>query len=103
MTPTYDQARQFGKTYVGALNTSHEAYAALFAPAAEVRVGGAAAPLARVLADTPPGRSAFRGARLEAPDVLLTVRVRDRAAESVDDRVHRLRLDAHGRITALEA
>ena len=56
-----------------------------------------------MLDETPPGRSAFRGARLDAPDVLLTVRVRDRAAESVDDRVHRLRLDAGGRITALEA
>ena len=103
MRVTLDQARQFGKAYVGALNTSPDAFAALFASGAEVRVGGAPAELARVLEETPPGRSAFRGARLDAPDVLLTVRVRDRAAESVDDRVHRLRLDAGGRIAALEA
>jgi hypothetical protein len=52
---------------------------------------------------TPPGRSGFRRARLDPPDVLLTVRVLDRAAASVDDRIHRLRLDRQGRITALEA
>jgi hypothetical protein len=103
VTPTYDQARQFGKTYVGALNTSRDAFAALFAPAADVRVGGAPARLEWVLDVAPPGRSAFRGARLDPPDLLLTVRVRDRAAARVDDRVHRLRLDRDGRITALEA
>lgn len=103
MTPTYDQARQFGKTYVGALNTSSEAFAALFAPGAEVRVRGAPADLEAVRGATPPGRSGFRGARLEPPDVVLTVRVLDRAAASVDDRVHRLRLDGAGRISALEA
>lgn len=103
MTPTYDQARQLGKAYVGALNTSPDSFAALFAPAADVRVGGAPARLERVLDVAPPGRSAFRGARLDPPDVLLTVRVRDRAAARVDDRVHRLRLDGDGRIVALEA
>ena len=103
MTPTYDQARQFGKAYVGALNTSAEAFAALFAPDAEVRVGGAPADPQGVRDATPPGRSGFRRARLDPPDVLLTVRVLDRAAASVDDRVHRLRVDARGRITALEA
>jgi len=103
VTPTYDQARQFGKAYVGALNTSSEAFAALFAPGAEVRVAGAHAAPEEVREATPPGRSGFRRARLDPPDVLLTVRVLDRAAASVEDRVHRLRLDGHGRITALEA
>ena len=103
MTPTYDQARQLGKAYVGALNTSPEAFAALFAAGAEVRVGGAPAAPEAVRDATPPGRSGFRRARLEPPEVLLTVRVIDRAAASVDDRVHRLRLDERGRITALDA
>jgi hypothetical protein len=101
--PTYDQARQFGKAYVGALNTSPEAFAALFAPDAAVRVGGARAAPDGVRDATPPGRSAFRGARLDPPDVLLTVRVIDRKAARVHDRVHRLRLDDRGRIAALEA
>jgi len=100
---TYDQARQFGKTYVGALNTGTETYAALFADGAELRVHGADADLGGVLAVTPPGRSAFRRARLEPPVVVLTVRVRDRAAESVDDQEHRLTLDDAGHITRLEA
>ncbi|HSI31777.1 MAG TPA: hypothetical protein VK951_10635 [Miltoncostaeaceae bacterium] len=103
MRVTYDQARQFGKAYVGALNTSPEAFAALFAPGAEVRVAGAPASPDAVLDATPPGRSGFRRARLDPPDVLLTVRVLDRPAARVDDRVHRLRLDGDGRITALEA
>jgi hypothetical protein len=103
VTPTYDQARQFGKAYVGALNTSAEAFAALFAPGAQVRVAGAPASPDGVRDATPPGRSGFRRARLDPPDVLLTVRVLDRAAASVDDRVHRLRLDDEGRIAALEA
>jgi hypothetical protein len=100
---TYDQARQFGKAYVGALNTGSERYRALFAEGARVRVAGADADTAGVLAVTPPGRSAFRRARLEPPVVVLTVRVRDRAAESVDDQEHRLTLDEAGRITRLEA
>ena len=103
MTPTYDQARQYGKQYVGALNTGLDAYAALFAPGAEVRVDGSPASLERVLQTTPPGRSAFRRARLEPPHVVLTVRVRDRAAERVDDRPHRVILDVDGRIATLEA
>jgi hypothetical protein len=100
---TYDQARQYGKAYVGALNTGPKSYAALFAEDAEVWVGGADADPAGVLAVTPPGRSAFRRARLEPPAVVLTVRVRDRAAESVDDQEHRLTLDDAGRISRLEA
>ena len=100
---TYDQARQYGKAYVGALNTGPETYGALFAEGARVRVGGADADPAGVLAMTPPGRSAFRRARLEPPAVVLTVRVRDRAAESVDDQEHRLILDDEGRISRLEA
>ena len=103
MRVTYDQARQFGKAYVGALNTSPEAFAALFAPGAEVRVAGAPASPDAVRDATPPGRSGFRRARLDPPDMLLTVRVLDRPAARVDDRVHRLRLDGDGRITALEA
>ena len=35
--------------------------------------------------------------------MVLTVRVRDRAAESVDDQEHRLTLDDEGRISRLEA
>ena len=67
MTPTYDQARQFGKTYVAALNTGSEAFAALFAPGAAVSVGGRPArPRGRARRD-PAGRSGFRGARLEPP------------------------------------
>jgi hypothetical protein len=103
VTPTYDQARQLGKAYVGALNTSPEAFAALFAPGARVRVDGAASDPDGVRHATPPGRSAFRGARLDPPDVLFTVRVLDRPNASVDDRVHRLRVDDAGRITVLEA
>lgn len=103
MTPSYDQARQFGKTYVGALNTGPEAFAALFAPDAVVRVGGAEGTPEDARRSTPPGRSGFRGARVEEPWVVLTVRVIDRVAETVDDRAHRLQMDHEGRITVLEA
>jgi hypothetical protein len=101
--PTYDQARQLGKTYVGALNTGADAFAALFAPGARVSVGGAPASLRAVREATPPGRSAFAGARLDPPHVVLTVRVRDRARVCVEDRPHRLTLAGDGRIAALEA
>jgi hypothetical protein len=103
MTLSYDQARQFGKTYVGALNTGTEAFSALFAPGAEVLVAGAPSDPQGVRDATPAGRSGFRGARLEPPQVVLTVRVIDRAAQSVDDRPHRLEFDGTGRITRLEA
>jgi hypothetical protein len=103
MTPSYDQARQFGKTYVGALNTGPDAYAALFAPGAEVRLGGAPSSPEGVREATPPGRSSFRGARIDGDRVVLTVRVIDRAAESVDDRAHRLAMNDRGRIALLEA
>lgn len=103
MTISYDQARQFGKTYVGALNTGTAEFAALFAPGARVTVDGAASDPQGVRDVTPAGRSGFRGARLEPPEVVLTVRVIDRAAQSVDDRPHRLVLDEAGRITRLEA
>ncbi len=103
MTPSYDQARQFGKTYVGALNTGTEAFAALFAPGAEVSVGGAPSDPQGVRDATPAGRSGFRGARLEPPQVVLTVRVIDAASQSVDDRPHRLTFDEAGRIARLEA
>jgi len=103
MIPSYDRARQFGKTYVGALNTGTEAFAALFAPDAAVSVGGAASDPQGVRDATPPGRSGFRGARLDPPQVVLTVRVIDRAAQSVDDRPHRLTFDDQGRIASLEA
>ena len=100
---SYDQARQYGKSYVGALNTGTGAFAALFAPEAEVRVGGAPSDPQGVRDATPAGRSGFRGARLEPPEVVLTVRVIDAASQSVDDRPHRLTLDDAGRITRLEA
>jgi hypothetical protein len=100
---SYDQARQFGKTYVGALNTGTEAFAALFAPGAEVSVAGDPSDPQGVRDVTPAGRSGFRGARLDPPHVVLTVRVIDPASQSVDDRPHRLTFDASGRITRLEA
>jgi hypothetical protein len=100
---TYDQARQFGKTYVGALNTGRAEFEALLAPDVRLRVGGRDATLDRVFETTPPGRSAFRRARLEPPEVVMTVRVRDRAAERVDDREHRLLLDDAGRIAVIDA
>jgi hypothetical protein len=103
VTPSYDQARQFGKTYVAALNTGADAFAALFAPGAAVRVEGRPSDPEGVRAATPPGRSGFRGARLEPPVVVLTVRVIDQRAESVDDRAHRLTFDDAGRISSLEA
>ncbi|MGD9696415.1 MAG: hypothetical protein AB7V42_12245 [Thermoleophilia bacterium] len=103
MTPTYDQARQLGKAYVGALNTGIEAYSALFASGARVRVDGSPSDLHGVLEVTPPGRSGFRGARLDGDHVLYTVRVRDRAAESVEDRVHRIAYDDDGRVASLDA
>ncbi len=100
---TYDQARQFGKTYVGALNTGDAEYAALFAPGAEVRLAGAAADPAAVRATVPAGRAGFRGAALAAPRVVVTVRVVEPARQAVEDREHRLVLDDAGRIAALEA
>jgi hypothetical protein len=103
VTPSYDQARQFGKTYVAALNTGADAFAALFAPGATVRVAGRPSDPDGVRAATPPGRSGFRRARLEPPEAVLTVRVIDRVAESVDDREHRLTFDDEGRISSLEA
>jgi hypothetical protein len=100
---TYDQARQLGKAYVGALNTGDEAFAALFAPGAEVRLGGAPADPAAVRATIPAGRAGFRGAALAPPHVVITVRVVDPARGAVDDREHRLVVDDGGRVTALEA
>lgn len=100
---TLDQARQFGKAYVAAMNTGSAEYGALFAPGALVTLGGRPADPDAVRAVTPPGVTGFRGARLEPPHVVLTVRVIDRAAASVDDRAHRLQLDQAGRIAALEA
>src|SRR5262249_17954974 len=96
---TYDQARQFGKTYVGALNTSREAFAALFDPDAAVTVRGTQSLPDAVLAVTPPGRSGFRGSRMDGAGFVMTVRVRDR--EGVDDQEHRAALGADGRIVSL--
>jgi hypothetical protein len=99
---TYDQARQFGKVYVAALNTGEEAFAALFAPDATVTVLGEAVAPPRVREVTPPGLSAYRGARMNA-DGSFAVLVRVRGRTSVDDREHLLRLDDAGRIVALSA
>lgn len=100
---THDAARQLGKAYVGALNTGPEEFAARFAAGAAVRLDGREADPAAVRAATPPGRSAFRGARVVGEDgeVVWTVRVRDR--QGVDDREHWVTLDAEGLITALLA
>jgi hypothetical protein len=103
VTPTYDQARQLGKAYVGALNTGDAEFAALFANDADVRVAGTPSSPEGVREATPAGRSGFRGARIDSGYVVLTVRVIDRATASVDDRAHRLLMDDAGRISALEA
>jgi hypothetical protein len=68
-----------------------------------VSVGGAESSPDGVREATPPGRSAFRRARIEEPWVVFTVRVIDRASASVEDRPHRLRFDDAGRIALLEA
>ena len=102
--PTYDQARQFGKAYVGRPQHRRPRPSRPCSPRAPRCAWAGRPPRPTAVRDaTPPGRSGFRRARLDPPDVLLTVRVLDRAAASVDDRVHRLRLDERGRITALEA
>lgn len=98
---TYDQARQFGKRYTGAMNTGLEDYAALFAPDAEITIGGRPATLAQVREVTPPDRSGHRGARLEPPEIVFTIRVRDRAAATVEDIEHRVIVGDDGRITRL--
>ncbi len=98
---TYDQARQFGKTYTGAMNSGLETYAALFAPQAMITVHGEPATLERVREVTPPDRSGHRGARLDPPEVVFTIRVRDVAAASVADIEHRVVVDDDGRITRL--
>lgn len=98
---SHDVARQLGKAYVGALNTGPRELAARFAPGAVVRVGGRDADLDGLRAATPPGRSAFRGARVDGEEVVWTVRVRDRVG--VDDREHRVTIDDEGRISALSA
>ena len=98
---TYDQARQFGKLYTGAMNSGLDAYAALFAPEAQITVHGRPATLERVREVTPPDRSGHRGARLDPPEVVFTIRVRDVAAASVEDIEHRVVVDDEGRITRL--
>ena len=98
---TYDQARQFGKTYVGALNTGEGEFAALFADGARVSLGGAPATPAGVRDATPPGRSWFKGVAMDGN--AFNVRVRVLGTGSFEDRRHRLELDASGRIAALQA
>ncbi len=98
---TYDQARQFGKNYVGALNTGDEAFAALFADDARVSVGGAPGTPVRVREVTPPGRSGFKGVELDGGGFRVRVRVID--PTSFEDRMHRVELDDAGRIVELEA
>lgn len=98
---TYDQARQFGKLYTGALNTGIDRYRTLFAPGAQVVVGGEPATLERVCEVTPPERSGHRGARLEPPEIVFTIRVRDAARGAVTDVEHRVVVDDDGRITRL--
>jgi len=98
---TYDQARQFGKSYVGALNTGQGAFAALFARDARVVVGGAPANPAGVREATPPGLSSFKGVEMDGEGFRIRVRVLEGGAH--EDRPHRVQLDASGRIVALEA
>lgn len=96
---SHDVARQLGKAYVGALNRGPGELAARFAPGATILIGGAPAGVADVRGVAPPGRSGFRGARVDGDEVVWTVRVRD--TTRVDDREHRVRLDAGGLITTL--
>lgn len=98
---SYDQARQFGKTYVGALNTGDEAFSALFADGARVSVGGDRGTPGRVREVTPPGRSGFKGVELDGEGFQIRVRVID--PTSVEDRMHHVELDDAGRIAHLEA
>jgi hypothetical protein len=101
MLLTYDQARQFGKRYTGAMNSGLDEYAALFAPGAQIVVDGEPADLERVRRVTPPDRSGHRGARLDAPEVVFTIRVRDPRAGTVRDIEHRVLVGDDGRITRL--
>lgn len=98
---SYDQARQFCKTYVAALNTSPEAYAALFAPDAEILRESRPCTLTDIAAFTPAGRSGYGGARIEGPEVVLLVKVRH--PERLDLHEHRVLLDNDGRIVRLRA
>ena len=100
---TYDQARQLGKAYVGAMNTGDAEYAALFAPGADVRLAGAPADPAAVRTTISAGRTGFRGAALAAPHVVITLRVTQPDRGAVADREHRLVVDDAGRIATLEA
>lgn len=99
---SHDQARQFAKTYMAALNTGEEQFAALFAGDAEVRLRGQPATPARVRGATLPGRSAYRGARVEAPGFLVLIRVRP-GGTVVEERQHRVELRPDGQIGSLSA
>lgn len=103
MSLTYDQARQFGKLYAGALNSGLEHYSALFAPGAQITAGGEPATLERIRELFPAERSGYRGARLDPPELVFTIRLRDRAAARVEDFEHRVEVDGDGRITRLAA
>lgn len=100
---TYDQARQFGKLYTGALNTGLGAYSALFAPDAEVTIDGTPASLEQVREATPADRSGHRGARLDPPEAIFTIRLRDRANAAVEDIQHRVVVGDDGLIVRLRA
>ena len=68
-----------------------------------MRVGGRRRGPGRRARGDPAGALGLPARALEPPAVVLTVRVIDRAAESVDDQEHRLTLDDAGRIARLEA
>ena len=99
---SHDQARQFAKTYMGALNTGEGAFAALFAHDARVTIAGAPATAAEVRTATMPGRSAYRGARVDAPGFYVLIRVRP-GGTAVEERRHRVVLRKDGLIGSLEA
>lgn len=102
MTITLDAARQFGKRYVGALNTGPDALAELLAPDAEVGTDDApGGGLEALLAGTPPGRAWFRGASLDGEAMLARVRVLEPAGAR--EQVHRITLDGGGRIATLRS
>ena len=98
---THDRARQLGKAYVAAINGGPEAYAALFAPDAEVSLRGARATPSAVLETAPPGRCGYRGVRTAPPGFVVTVRVI--AGGAADDRPHEITLGPDGLIQVLLA
>jgi hypothetical protein len=97
---SYDQARQFGKVYVGALNTGPDEFASLFTPGADVVLAGAPADPDAVRPRAQPGKAAFRRVHLASRGFVVTVRVV--ADGAVDEQAHRIVLNDDGCIVLLD-